>query len=100
MEGSNEVEKDYPKYVCHAEKADKGRVYINKGKSFEGVREEVWEFHIGGYQVYEKWLKDRRGRELSYDDVRHYQRPCYGVAVFVWYSFGWIVNTPHHRGGG
>jgi hypothetical protein len=32
----------------------------------------VWEFHIGGYQVPEKWLKDRKGRILSYDDVTHY----------------------------
>jgi len=72
--GENTVEKGYPKYVCHAEKADKGRVYINKDQYFEGVREEVWEFHIGGYQVCEKWLKDRRGRALSYDDIRHYQR--------------------------
>jgi len=60
--------------VKQREKADKGWVYINKGQYFEGVRQEVWEFHIGGYQVCEKWLKDRRGRELSYDDIRHYQR--------------------------
>ena len=33
---------------------------------------EVWESHIGGYQVLEKWLKDRKGRTLSYDDVTHY----------------------------
>jgi len=74
VEGGNEVEKGYPKYVCHAEKADKGRVYINEDQYFEGVRQEVWEFHIGGYQVCEKWLKDRRGRELDYNDINHYQR--------------------------
>ena len=45
-----------------------------QGQCFEGVTPEVWEFHIGGYQVCEKWLKDRRGRKLSYDDIRHYQR--------------------------
>jgi hypothetical protein len=44
------------------------------GQSFEGVPPEVWEFHIGGYQVCEKWLKDRRGRRLSYDDLTNYQR--------------------------
>ncbi|HDL03247.1 MAG TPA: hypothetical protein ENH25_03855, partial [candidate division Zixibacteria bacterium] len=32
----------------------------------------VWEFHIGGYQVCHKWLKDRKGRELKYEDVEHY----------------------------
>lgn len=34
----------------------------------------MWEFHIGGYQVCDKWLKDRKGRRLSYDDIAHYQK--------------------------
>ena len=46
-----------------------GRVYINKTQYFEGVPKDVWEFHIGGYQVCEKWLKDRKGRNLSSDDI-------------------------------
>ena len=41
---------------------------------FEGVPEEVWDFHIGGYQVCHKWLKDRKGRTLSEDDLAHYQK--------------------------
>ena len=41
------------------------RVYINKAQYFEGIDREVWEFHIGGYQVLQKWLKDRKGRTLS-----------------------------------
>ena len=41
---------------------------------FHGVPEEVWDFHIGGYQVCYKWLKDRKGRRLSDEDVAHYQR--------------------------
>jgi len=41
---------------------------------FEGVPPEVWNFHIGGYQVCEKWLKDRRGRILTYDDLTHYAK--------------------------
>lgn len=49
------------------------RVWINKTQYFEGVPREVWEFRIGGYQVCEKWLKDRKGRELAYDDLQHYQ---------------------------
>ena len=51
-----------------------GRVYINKTQYFEGVPKEVWEFHIGGYQVCEKWLKDRKGRKLSSHDIDHYQK--------------------------
>jgi Type ISP C-terminal specificity domain len=41
---------------------------------FRGVPEAVWNFHIGGYKVCEKWLKDRRGRTLSKDDITHYQK--------------------------
>jgi hypothetical protein len=41
---------------------------------FHGVSEVVWNFHIGGYQVCEKWLKDRKGRTLSDDDIEHYQK--------------------------
>lgn len=41
---------------------------------FESVPEEVWDFHIGGYQVCHKWLKDRKGRTLSDEDIAHYQK--------------------------
>lgn len=51
-----------------------GRVWINSAQYFEGVPPEVWNFHVGGYQVCHKWLKDRKGRQLSYDDLTHYQR--------------------------
>jgi Type ISP C-terminal specificity domain len=38
------------------------------------VSPDVWEFHVGGYQVCQKWLKDRKGRVLSFGDIGHYQR--------------------------
>ena len=44
----------------------------NEEHYFDGVREDVWNFHIGGYQVCAKWLKDRRERELSAEDIVHY----------------------------
>ncbi len=52
------------------------RIYINKNRYFEGIAPEVWEFKIGGYQVLDKWLKDRKKakRTLSFDDVLHYQK--------------------------
>ena len=71
--GDNIVEKGFPKFVACEEGAP-GYVYINKAQYFEGVPKEVWEFHVGGYQVCEKWLKDRRGRQLSFDDLMHYQK--------------------------
>ena len=51
-------------------------VWVDKAQAtgFQGVREDVWNFHIGGYQVCEKWLKDRKGRRLSKDDIEHYQK--------------------------
>ncbi|MCK4277055.1 MAG: N-6 DNA methylase [Phycisphaerae bacterium] len=51
-----------------------GRVYVNDAQYFENVPPEVWEFHVGGYQVCEKWLKDRKGRTLSYDDIETYRK--------------------------
>ncbi len=57
-----------------------GRVYINKAQYFDGVPESVWAFHVGGYQVCEKWLKDRKGRALAYEDVRHYQKIVVALA--------------------
>jgi len=49
-------------------------VYINKDQYFEVVTPEVWNFHIGGYQVCEKWLKDRKGRTLTWDELTDYQK--------------------------
>lgn len=51
-----------------------GRAHINPGQYFDGVPEIAWGFHIGGYQPAQKWLRDRRGRTLSYDDIGHYQK--------------------------
>jgi predicted helicase len=50
-------------------------VWIDKAQTtgFRGVPEAVWNFQIGGYQVCEKWLKDRKGRALTKDDINHYQ---------------------------
>ena len=67
VSGSNVVEK------VEYKEADQ-RVFINKEQYFEGVPAEVWNFHVGGYQVCQKWLKDRKGRMLSYDDITHYQK--------------------------
>jgi predicted helicase len=67
VSGSNTVEK-----VSYDE--NNQRVHINKTQYFEGVPPEVWNFHIGGYQVAQKWLKDRKGRTLNYDELTHYQK--------------------------
>lgn len=53
-------------------KYDEKKVYINNQQYFERVEKEVWEYQVGGYQVLSKWLKDRKGRLLSLDDIKHY----------------------------
>lgn len=65
INGSNEVEKVTRK---------DNRVYINKTQYFEGVSDLAWNFYIGGYQPLQKWLKDRKGRMLSDEDIIHYQK--------------------------
>lgn len=65
VSGENKVEK-----VVFAD----GKVHINPTQYFGGVPSEVWQFKIGGYQVCDKWLKDRKGRVLSGEDITHYQR--------------------------
>jgi predicted helicase len=87
--GNSEVEKGFPKFnvdatpssrSTHEGKRDEGvastlgRVYINKTQYFDGVPSNVWNFTIGGYQVCEKWLKDRRERQLTHDDLQHYKK--------------------------
>jgi len=64
---NREVEK-----VSHASDT----VWLDKAQTrgFRGVPEAVWNFHIGGYQVCEKWIKDRKGRTLSKDDITHYHK--------------------------
>ena len=51
-----------------------GRVYINDTQYFDNVPEVAWNFYIGGYQPAQKWLKDRKERELSFEDILHYQK--------------------------
>ena len=49
-----------------------GNVWINSTQYFTNVPAEVWEYEIGAYQVCEKWLKDRKGKTLSHEEVRQY----------------------------
>jgi len=67
VKGSNEVEK--VQYTDNDQ-----RVWINPKQFFAGVPKAVWEFHVGGYQVCEKWLKDRKDRKLTYQEIQHYQK--------------------------
>ncbi len=50
---------------------DEQAIWINRTQSFAPVPQGVWDFHIGGYQVLDKYLKSRKGRELSLDEIDH-----------------------------
>lgn len=60
---------------------DEERVYINKDRQyFEGIPDEVWEYQVGGYQVLDKWLYDRRERHLPNEEIQHYCRVATALA--------------------
>ncbi len=63
----------------------KNTVWIDKAQEtgFKGVREEVWNFHIGGYQVCRKWLKDRKDRTLTKADQTHYGKIVIALAETI-----------------
>ena len=65
IDGNNAVDKV---------KYENGKVYINETQYFNNVPQIAWEFYIGGYQPAQKWLKDRKGRKLEFDDILHYQK--------------------------
>lgn len=68
--GDNSVEK-----ISYAD----GKVFINTTQYFGGVSDLAWNFFIGGYQPAQKWLKDRKGRTLDYQDILHYGHIIYAL---------------------
>ena len=60
-------------------------VWIDKKQTigFSGVSEEIWNFHVGGYQVCDKWLKDRKGRQLVIGEIIHYQKVVVALSETV-----------------
>ncbi len=64
VEGSDTVDK-----VAYKD----GKVFVNEEQYFGKVPVIAWDFYIGGYQPAQKWLKDRKGRKLSNEDIEHYE---------------------------
>lgn len=65
---------DYLRWEWNKDDGYSGNIWINDTQCFEGVPTEAWDFYIGGYQPAQKWLKDRKGRVLSFDDIEHYRK--------------------------
>jgi predicted helicase len=74
---------DTVQYTPPVPDKEPGRVWINKTQYFAGVPPEVWEFHVGGYQVCQKWLKDRKGRTLTHAEKEHYQKIITALAETI-----------------
>jgi len=80
--GSNEITRKINKDdwdIIDNEK-EVGRIWINDEQYFDNIPLEIWGFYIGGYQPAQKWLKDRKGMELGFEDIIHYQKII--VALF------------------
>jgi predicted helicase len=61
-------------------------VYINETQYFSNIDKEIWEYQIGGYQVMEKWLKDRKKRILSLEDIEHYIKIARALQLTIQYQ--------------
>lgn len=84
MEGSTswQVDAGYPKggsdvveYILYKNST----VHINDTQYFDNVPEKAWNAYIGGYQPAQKWLKDRKGQNLAFEDIRHYREIIYAL---------------------
>ncbi len=76
VDGDNTVTRRLTKndWEITNEKKQLGRIWINDEQYFDKIPVTAWNFYIGGYQPAQKWLKDHRGRELSFEDIQHYQK--------------------------
>ncbi|MDN5360824.1 MAG: hypothetical protein PWQ84_1887, partial [Thermotogaceae bacterium] len=78
VQGDNIITKTFtktnPGYEIEKENDTVGKVWINDNQYFSNVPKIAWDFFIGAYQPAQKWLKDRKGQKLSYDDIMHYQK--------------------------
>ena len=70
--GSGKVE--YLRWEWNIDDGYSGNVWINDAQCFSNVPTEAWEMYIGGYQPAQKWLKDRKGRTLSTEEIEHYEK--------------------------
>lgn len=74
------------------------RVWINQNQYFEPIRQEIWEFRVGGHQPASKWLKDRNSRTLTFDEIQHYRNICGAIEKTI-KVMEEIDNTVEQHGG-
>jgi predicted helicase len=91
---SKELEQTFSRFEKSGDKAVKKvvyeaenqRVYINAEQYFSNIDKEIWEYQVGGYQVMQKWLKDRKGRTLTLEEIRHYIKIAKALQLTIQYQ--------------
>lgn len=83
IQGDHLVER--VRYAKPSQEDNEGRVWINRTQYFKGVPSEVWTFRVGGHQVCQKWLKDRKGRKLSFDELVLYEKTVSALSETIRY---------------
>jgi len=79
--GSGDLNLEY--FYFMEEKDGKGRVQINDYEAFGNISEAAYNFYIGGYQPLQKWLKDRKGEKLNFEQLKHYSKMVYAVTETI-----------------
>lgn len=82
IEGNNEITTKISKkdWIVSDSNSKLGRIWINEEQYFDGIPLVAWELYLGGYQPAQKWLKDRKGTTLDFDDILHYQKIIVSLA--------------------
>ena len=64
-------------------KLNESNLYINKSQYFSHISDEVYNLTIGGNSPLQKWLKDRKGKELNLEDILTFRKIVYAVEQTV-----------------
>ena len=94
--GDNKVDKVV--FEAASPTAEAGKVFINATQHFANVPRTVWSYQVGGYQVAHKWLKDRKGRLLTFADLQHYGQVVAALSCTIGMQ-GEIDDAIHAAGG-
>ena len=102
VDGDNTVTRKIVKkdWEITDEAAGLGRVWITDEQYFDTIPVTAWEFYIGGYQPAQKWLKDRHGRRLGYEDILHYQKIVKALILtdaIIVKTLSWFEKTAPRR---
>jgi hypothetical protein len=56
-------------------------VLVNSTQFFENISPEIWNYTIGGYKVLDKWLKDRKDKKLTFEEIQTFECICEAIRL-------------------